>query len=139
MKRCYNERYNSYKNYGARGITVCNEWKNNPSAFKKWALSNGCREDLTLERIDTSKGYSPENCRWATRKEQANNRRSNRLISFNGETHTLSEWAEKKGINSITIRSRLRLGWSVERALTEPSFGIHSNQYSRKKELEKWT
>lgn len=138
MSRCYNPNAANYDNYGGRGIVVCDEWRHNPSAFGEWATSNGYKEGLTIERKDVNGNYCPENCCWVTRKAQANNRRSNTRLSLNGETHTISEWSEIAGISKITISSRLRLGWSVERALTEPSLGRGFNQYSRKKELAKW-
>ena len=89
-QRCYNKNSESYINYGGRGITMCDEWKNSYYEFKKWAESNGYQEDilpngrnrLTLDRIDNDKGYCPENCRWITQKEQQNNRRNNRKQSW---------------------------------------------------------
>ena len=116
--RCYKKSGKDYFNYGGRGITVCPEWRDSFEAFRDWAMANGYRDDLTLDRKDSNGPYSPENCRWATGKEQANNKRSSRLVSFNGETKTIAQWAESSGIGVQTIRYRLDNGWSVERALT---------------------
>lgn len=116
--RCEKAYSVNFHNYGGRGITICDEWKNY-EAFAEWAHSNGYSDTLTLDRIDNDKGYSPSNCRWVTYREQSNNTRSNHWISFNGETRTLSEWARLLGINKSTLCERLnRRGWSVERALT---------------------
>lgn len=119
--RCLNRAERSYKDYGGRGITVCEEWAQSFGAFRDWALANGYRDDLTIDRIDNDGNYCPENCHWATKKEQGNNRRSNRKITHNGETHTLTQWAELIGIKRETLSQRLRNGWSVERALAEPA------------------
>ena len=101
--RCCNPKNPSYARYGGRGIEICEEWKNNPESFIKWAYENGYRSDAsygecTIERIDNNKGYSPENCIIANEKEQANNRRSNRLITHNGETKTLAQWRDFFGM-----------------------------------------
>lgn len=115
--RCFNPADHTYARYGARGITVCDEWRDSFEAFRDWALANGYRDDLTLDRKDNNGPYSPENCRWATTKAQENNRRNNRLITYNGKTQTLSQWAEEKGIHRGTIQWRLNHGWEVEKAL----------------------
>lgn len=108
--RCYNKKNKSYEMYGGRGIIVCEEWLHNFQAFYDWAMANGYRDDLTIDRINNDKGYSPDNCRWITQKEQQNNRRNNRTITHNGETHTISEWAEIYEINPHTLRDRIESG-----------------------------
>ena len=118
--RCEHSHSKPYKDYGGRGITVCDEWKKDYSAFREWALANGYADDLTIDRIDNNGNYEPSNCRWATIKEQSNNTRKNCYLEFRGEKKTASQWAELLGINVSTIYSRLKLGWSVEEALTKP-------------------
>ena len=128
-KRCYNSNCKSYKDYGNRGITVCEEWLNTEkvehnknmtrgfSAFKEWALSNGYEDNLTLDRINNNKGYSPDNCRWATVKVQDNNKRNNHYITYRNQTKTLKQWSEELGFNFDKIKARLNvLGWPVEKA-----------------------
>ena len=88
--------------------------------FRDWALENGYDETLTLDRIDNNGNYCPENCRWATMKEQNNNTRSCVYVTINGETHTLSQWCEIKGINYYTVMARRRSGWSNEKAVSIP-------------------
>ena len=119
-QRCYNPNMGDYIDYGARGITVCDEWASDYMAFSKWAYENGYDDTLTLDRVDVNGKYCPENCRWATRKEQANNKRVTRYFTFNGETKSVSEWSDIVGIQSKTILKRINLGWTVERALTTP-------------------
>ena len=119
--RCYDERNISYNRYGGRGITICDEWKEDVKAFYDWAMANGYNDSLTIERIDNDGNYFPENCRWATVKEQANNRRSNVLVTHKGKTQTMKEWANEVGIPYKVVWARMqKLGWSVERALTDP-------------------
>ena len=108
--RCYNKNYENYKNYGGRGITICDEWKDNFQAFYDWAIKNGYKKGLTIDRIDNNKGYSPENCRWATHKEQTLNRRCTQFLLFNGENRTLVEWAKETGINYQTLNYRKKAG-----------------------------
>lgn len=118
-KRCKNPNASNYYLYGARGIKVCEEW-DNYVAFANWAKDNGYNDDLTIERNNVDGNYCPENCKWATRKEQANNTRANHYITYNGQTHTISEWADILHINYGTLCSRINRGWSVDEALNTP-------------------
>ena len=116
--RCNGLKEKDKKNYFDRGITYCTEWETFES-FRDWALSHGYREDLTLDRINNDKGYSPDNCRWVTRSVQNNNTRQNHFITYNGEIHTLKEWSDILGINYKTLKSRiLSYHWSIEEAFT---------------------
>ena len=112
--RCYNEKHVHYNSYGGRGIVVCNEWKDSFEAFYEWSMANGYSENLTLDRIDVNGNYEPSNCRWSTRKEQLNNKRNNIMITHNGKTQTLSQWANETGINYYKLRRRTIKGWKSE-------------------------
>ena len=103
IARCYNENDVAYKNYGGRGIKMCEQWKNDYGTFYHWANQNGYKEGLTIDRIDNNKGYEPNNCRWATMKEQSNNRRSNIKVRYNGEECTLMQLSEKTKIKYTKI------------------------------------
>lgn len=118
-ERCEREKHPHFKDYGGRGISVCAEWKEFLS-FKAWAERSGYQSGLTIDRIDTNGNYEPSNCRWATQKEQQNNKRSNHKVEYNGEIHNLSEWADMLGIGRTTLRERLKCGWPIERALFAP-------------------
>lgn len=119
-QRCYNKNSADYMRYGGRGITICDEWLNNFAMFQEWSYANGYREYLTIDRIDNDKGYSPDNCRWATEKEQANNRHKTITITYQGETKPLTYWAELKGIPYSVLKARiLKYDWPIERAMTE--------------------
>lgn len=102
-QRCNNPRASNYHRYGGRGIRVCDKW-NTFAMFRDWALSNGYDDSLSLDRIDNSGDYTPDNCRWATPTTQANNRRSNRLFTYNGKTHTIAEWSRMLGMNQVRLR-----------------------------------
>ena len=121
-ERCFYKKDIHYSNYGGRGITVCDEW-NTPNShegwkrFKKWALENGYNDTLTIDRIDNNKGYSPDNCRWVTPKVQSNNRRTNRYITYKGQTKTVAEWCDILNLDYYKVKQRLnRDHWSVEKA-----------------------
>ncbi len=115
--RCTIESVPCFDSYGGRGITVCDEWSNSFEAFHDWAMSHGYSGNLTIDRIDVNGNYCPENCRWITQKEQCNNTRVNRTMTFNGEAHTLKEWSEITGINYRTMYSRYLRGKSPEEIL----------------------
>lgn len=120
--RCYYKTDKSYNNYGARGISVCDEWKTSFRSFYEWALANGYTDKLTLDRIDNDKGYSPDNCRWTTWKVQENNKNNCVIITFQGKTQTRSQWADELGLDYFLIRERIdRMGWDIEKALTTPA------------------
>lgn len=116
LTRTLNPKATQAEHYSGRGITVCDRWL----VFENFLEDMGeCPEGLTLKRRDNNQGYSPDNCYWATKKQQANNRRSSRLIVHNGVVKTLAEWAELLGVGPSTISYRLRSGWSTDRALTQ--------------------
>ena len=122
-KRCYYPKHSNYNNYGGRGITICSEWLGNQGFenFASWATENGYTEELTIDRIDNNKPYCPENCRWATVKEQQNHRRNNVKYSYEGKCLSAREWSEVKGIPLRKLLNRLYIQkWSIEKALTEP-------------------
>ena len=119
LERCKNPNAASYKRYGGRGITVCKRWR----VFENFLADMG---DLpftgaTIDRIKNSGNYKPSNCRWATKSEQAHNRRSTRWITYNGETKSATQWSEITGIGYGSILRRLKTGWPVDKALTVPS------------------
>ena len=116
-ERCEKPKHKSFANYGGRGISVCERWRDFGAFFNDMGP---VPPGGTIERIDNEGNYEPGNCRWATAKEQANNRRSNRLVTFMGETKTLMQWAESAGLSFDTFDRRLSLGWSMEDALSKP-------------------
>lgn len=121
MQRCYNKAHHNYPRYGARGITVCQEWQT-PEGFIEWALSTARKKspELTLDRIDNNLGYSPDNCRWVSMKTQSNNRRTNSYETIDGVTRTLAEWCNIYNIRGETVRARQKRGMSFKEALTTP-------------------
>ena len=97
-KRCYDKNHKLYNRYGGRGITICDEWAKDFMSFYNWSMANGYQDNLTIDRIDNNKGYSPDNCRWVDMKIQSNNRCNNRRVCYQGQEYTLSELADKLGI-----------------------------------------
>jgi ORF019 len=118
-RRCNNPNRKRAKSYYLKGIRVCDEW-NNWETFKEWALKNGYDDTLSIERIDNSKNYCPENCKWIPKSEQSKNRDFNNNITYKGETHTLTDWSKKLGINRTTLSGRFIRGWTVEQAFETP-------------------
>lgn len=121
LRRCNNEKSKDYKNYGARNIFVCDEW-NKFENFRDWAMSNGYRDDLTLDRINVNGDYEPENCRWVDMITQENNRTNNRHIYYNGNEYTLFDLSEISKVGYKTLHQRLYMyGWDIDKAVNTPS------------------
>lgn len=120
LTRCKGRNEKDFRNYASRNIKVCDEWASNFEAFKNWALTNGYSSTLTIDRIDGSKGYSPDNCRWATVKQQMNNVRYNVILKKGNESHTIAEWSEIIGVNAQSLYERKYRGWDDERTLNTP-------------------
>lgn len=112
-RRCSGVGAKAYEDYGGRGISICEEW-GNYEPFREWALLSGYKDNLTIDRIDNNGNYCPENCRWATAKQQANNRRSNHSVKYMGGTHTVSEWADILGLDQRELWQILnRNNWDM--------------------------
>lgn len=120
--RCLYKCVQTYKHYGGRGITVCDEWANSYSVFEEWAIANGYRDDLTIDRVDVNGNYCAENCKWVSMLEQANNTRKNHYIEFNGEMRTLSEWARLLNMPYSKLKYRIDAGWDLEEAFNPKDF-----------------
>lgn len=135
--RCYGS-YDAtaQKIYKDRGITVCDSWYHNYPAFKEWALNNGYKDDLTIDRIDNDRGYSPDNCRWVTPTEQASNKRNNVYITIDGQTRSMSEWCRINGVSYTAACKRIRdYGWDPVKSVTTPTrTWIRNGPYSRNKQ-----
>lgn len=121
LNRCYREKNANYKHYGGRGIMVCERWR---SSFSEFLSDMGSRPDRhSLERVDCNGNYNPGNCVWVDLSRQSRNTRANRMLTYRGVTKCMADWADitqERGISYTTLRRRLRLGWSVERAMTQP-------------------
>ena len=117
LTRCKNPNHHSYERYGAAGITICDRWL----SFDNFIADMGeCPDKHSIDRIDNHKGYEPSNCRWVEQRIQNRNQRSNVLLTFNGKTMCQTDWATETGMKRETIARRMKLGWTVEKVLTEP-------------------
>lgn len=127
--RCINPANESYPHYGAKGVTVCQRW----DSIEAFVADMGLRPDgMTIDRMDRTKGYEPGNCRWATPKEQARNRKSARLVTALGRTQHLVDWAREAGLSHQLIRHRLRAGWTPDSAVTTPASKSANSRWRRK-------
>lgn len=113
-RRCSSPNDKRYSRYGGRGIRVCKEWEESFESFLEWSILSGYQEGLTIDRIDNNKGYSPDNCRWVTAKEQNRNYSRNHLITYKGKTQCVADWSDETGINRATILFRLKAGKTLE-------------------------
>lgn len=118
MDRCYRKKAHNYSFYGGRGIKVCDEWHNIQN-FEKWVKNTDYSKGMSIERIDVNGMYEPKNCKWVTAKEQANNRRNTKFIEWQGEKHTISEWAEILDVNRSTLNNRVYRGWDIDKLFKE--------------------
>lgn len=115
--RCHYKKHDRYKNYGGRGIKVCDEWLNSYKSFENWALTHGYNDNLTIDRIDANGNYEPNNCKWSTKKQQSRNTTKNVYLTYNNETMIIKDWATKLNTNYATILSRYHRGWAVKECL----------------------
>ena len=116
--RCYRTNNIGYRNYGAKGVGICEDWLHDFNSFAKWALENGYEENLTIDRIDVNGNYEPSNCRWSNNEVQQNNKRNCVYIFHDGKTQTIAQWAREKKIPYSTLSYRLTIAnWDIESAL----------------------
>lgn len=119
-QRCNNKNCKEYENYGGRGIKVCVGWESDFTNFRDWSMNKGYKKELTIDRIDNSKGYCPDNCRWVSMKVQQNNKRNTFMIKLDGEEKSISEWSEITGVKRTTIKQRIKRGWDSKSAAITP-------------------
>ena len=135
-QRCYNKNDRDYKWYGEKGIKVCDEWMDNPVLFEKWAMHNGYDDTLTIDRINENKNYSPDNCRWITREQNAKYKSTTNIIDVNGEKHTGKEWSSVLGLGANVINTYIRKYGQdntvefIKRYMLNPNFGKRNNNQS---------
>lgn len=119
-ERCYNPNDKRYEDWGGRGIQICDEWLSDPETFVRWSIENGYDEGLTIDRVDNNGNYCPENCRWVTKAENNQNRRSSRYYTYNGKTQNLQKWCDEYNASRSMVNKRLQLGWEFDKALLAP-------------------
>lgn len=130
IDRCLNPKNENFHNYGGRGIVVCLKWIKDKNAFIEWALANGYQENLTIDRIDVNGGYNPENCRWATVRQQAQNKRNTRYITYKGEQRKIIDWCELLNLDFKVVNQRIFLcGWEAEDAFN-PDLNHKPKEYT---------
>lgn len=129
-QRCKNPKS---KYYGGKGISICKEW-NTYEAFHEWAMANGYAENLTIDRVDNNKGYSPDNCRWVDYYTQNNNTSRNIFVTYKGQTKTVGQWAREMKVNASSLHNRIRRGWPIERAMETPIKKHYKNEEKRSDE-----
>ena len=120
-QRCYNVNVKDYKYYGACGIKMCDNWKNDYQLFKKWAINNGYKDDLTIDRINNDGNYEPDNCRWLTIQEQQFNKRNTTYCEFDGVVQSIPKLCKKYKIDDEVVYHRIKRGWNIRKALTTPA------------------
>lgn len=118
-RRCDNKKTKSYKYYGEKGIRVCDEWLHDFMNFYNWAMQNGYKEELSIDRINVNGNYEPNNCRWVDIETQANNKTNNHFLSYNGKTLTINQWAKELNIPRETIKSRIKYNFSIDKILSK--------------------
>ena len=123
INRCENPKNNRFYSYGAKGIKVCEKWRNDFQSFYDWAIANGYSDELSIDRIDVNGDYEPSNCKWSTAKEQANNKTNSRLIEYLGETKNAKQWADFFGFNYKYFHENLKKNnWDMEIVLNKPYY-----------------
>jgi hypothetical protein len=127
--RCNNKNDNHYQWYGERGIKVCDEWKSDYLSFRKWAIENGYKNGLSIERIDVNGNYEPSNCKWANQSEQCRNRRSNRIITIKGESKILTDWCAQHNLSVTTVHNRISSGYPQEFWFLPPNELMKKKKY----------
>ena len=136
IRRCEDPRRRGYADYGGRGIEICEEWKSY-EMFREWALSHGYNESLSIDRINNDEGYCPANCQWTDDITQANNKRSNHLITVGNKTMTMAQWSRETSIPYSALQARIAAGWDVEDAVTTPLYHKRPKHTSTNEEASK--